>query len=56
MYISLHVKVPHILLVQLHFSRRLSKNTKISNFTKIHLVEAELFNAYGRMHRQTSRC
>ena len=43
-------KVPVILLrcqLNLHFLKRFSKNTQISNYTKIHLVGSELFHVDG---------
>jgi len=56
MYIDLHVKYQLFLS---HFNEnlnildRLSKNTEILNFMKIHPVGTELFHADGRADGQT---
>jgi hypothetical protein len=49
-------KVPAILVGferNLNFLQRFSKNTHITNFTKIHPMGAKLFHAYGQTDRQT---
>ena len=51
MYIGLHVKYPLFLPdfnETLIFLTEFRKNTRISNFIKIHPVRAELFHADGR--------
>jgi hypothetical protein len=49
---GVHVKYPPVILVQfqwnLNFPHRLSENTEIWNFMKIHPVRAELFHADRR--------
>jgi len=45
MYIGIHVSTCSSCLVLVKLLNRLSKNTQISNFMKIHPVEAELFHA-----------
>jgi hypothetical protein len=43
-----------LILLKLEFIERLSKNTQVSNFMKIHPVEVELLHTEGRTDGRTN--